>query len=164
MDDLPSKTLDQGTDDFAETAPATASRPVALRGHMGADRGGYVPENDRWFNILTEPHPDTEFDKPNLPVGRDPMTIPLDVLSASGHPPRRTAQVMSAYRAGMDYLISEGPSARTHKELRAICHECAENRAEIRRCAIVNCPIWPYRMGRNPHNPRRGKDPFRRTD
>jgi len=26
---------------------------------------------------------------------------------------------------------------------------------QIRRCAIINCPIWPYRMGKNPHNPRK---------
>jgi hypothetical protein len=37
---------------------------------------------------------------------------------------------------------------------------CAENAAEVRRCAIINCPLWPYRMGRNPHNPKRGKLPI----
>ena len=31
--------------------------------------------------------------------------------------------------------------------------------AEVRRCATVDCPFWPYRMGRNPHNPRRGERP-----
>jgi hypothetical protein len=29
----------------------------------------------------------------------------------------------------------------------------AENAAEVRRCAIIDCPLWPYRMGKNPHNP-----------
>ncbi len=68
---------------------------------------------------------------------------------------------MAAYRAGMQMTVKECPKARTYKELRrVVCAGCAENMAEVRRCAVTNCPIWPYRMGRNPHNPRRGKNPF----
>jgi hypothetical protein len=32
---------------------------------------------------------------------------------------------------------------------------------EVRRCAIIDCPLWPYRMGKNPHNPKRGANPLR---
>src|SRR5262245_51024179 len=114
--------------------PQQTCLPVALRGHIRRDRGfqtpeagssGYVPENDPWFDLLTEPHPFRR-DHPNPArnrAGRDPLSIPVDLLTASGHPPRRTAAVMSAYRAGMQYGRNEGPSAKTHKELRAICIE-----------------------------------------
>ena len=160
MDDLASKTLGHRTDDIAEAVPGTQCRPVALRNHMCADGGGYVPENDQWFKELTEPHPDPKFNHSNPArnrVSRDPMTIPLDVLTASGHPRRWCSKVMSAYRNGMGYAKGEGPTVRSYKELRAICVECAENRAEIRRCTMINCPVWAYRLGRNPHNPQRGK-------
>jgi hypothetical protein len=35
-----------------------------------------------------------------------------------------------------------------------------QNAAETRRCTTIHCPFWPYRMGTNPHNPRRGVNPF----
>jgi hypothetical protein len=42
-----------------------------------------------------------------------------------------------------------------------VCMACSSsNKAEIRRCGIYNCPAWPFRLGRNPHNPQRGKTPF----
>ncbi len=28
---------------------------------------------------------------------------------------------------------------------------CCENSAEVKRCHIEDCALWPYRMGRNPH-------------
>ena len=38
--------------------------------------------------------------------------------------------------------------------------------SEVRRYAVYDCPAWPLRMGRNPHNPARGRnagvDPFER--
>ncbi len=54
MDYLAPETLDHGIDGFVEVVPGTQCRPVALRGHMAADGGGYVPENDQWFDVLTE--------------------------------------------------------------------------------------------------------------
>jgi hypothetical protein len=162
--DLTRELSHQEPPDCAEGVSGTKCRPVALRGHMCPDGGGYVPENDAWFKELTEPHPDPKFDHPNPArrrVGRDPMSIPLDVLTASGHPRRWCAAVLSAYRNGMGYAPDEGPKVRTYKELRSICVECADNRAEIRRCTIINCPLWAFRMGRNPHNPQRGKNPFK---
>lgn len=147
-------------------------RPVALRGHVVSDRGlhtserasrGYVPENAAWLDLLTEPDPKRQRSdgKPRR-NGRDPLVLPVDLLTASGHPRRQASKVLAAYRAGIQYGPEEGPQdIRTLKPLRqAICVECAGNSAEIRRCAIINCPIWPYRLGRNPHNPRRGINPF----
>jgi hypothetical protein len=46
------------------------------------------------------------------------------------------------------------------KQLRQHCLTCAENAAEVRRCGVIDCPMWAYRLGRNPHNPRRGRNPF----
>jgi hypothetical protein len=56
--------------------------------------------------------------------GRDPRELPLEAL---GELP--------------------GPLAA----IRAKCIDCsAGNMAEVRRCATVKCPLWPYRMGSNP--------------
>jgi hypothetical protein len=72
--------------------PLPQSRPVALDGKMGAD--GYVPENDAWFAYLTQPDDETRrVDHKGRPrrIGRNPMSIPPDVLTAAGHGPRRTS-------------------------------------------------------------------------
>jgi hypothetical protein len=125
-----------------------------LRGRMTAD--GYVPENDAWFDHLTEPSPN-RLDRTGQPrcIGRDPMTIPVAVLAASGHSPREARRVISALG---DEPID--PDIRRLTQLRQHCLACAENAAEVRRCAIINCPLSPYRMGKNPHNPKRGVNPF----
>lgn len=35
--------------------------------------------------------------------------------------------------------------------IRAKCIDCcAGNAAEVRRCGMIDCPLWPYRMGTNP--------------
>jgi hypothetical protein len=35
--------------------------------------------------------------------------------------------------------------------IRAHCIECSGgSRAEVRRCNLLKCPLWPMRMGRNP--------------
>lgn len=37
------------------------------------------------------------------------------------------------------------------KAIRAKCLDCCCNqRAEVRRCQIDDCSLWPYRMGRRP--------------
>ncbi len=37
------------------------------------------------------------------------------------------------------------------KAIRAAClHCCAGQAKEVRECHLDNCPLWPYRMGRNP--------------
>ena len=104
---------------------------------------GYQPENVAWFSQGRR-------------VGRDPMTIPVEVLTASGHGPRTERRVLGALG---DEPID--PSIRRLTELRR--QSCAENAAEVRRCAIIDCPLWPYRMGHNPHNPKRGVNPFAAT-
>ena len=40
------------------------------------------------------------------------------------------------------------------KEIRKYCLECClEKPSEVRICAAKSCPLWPFRMGKNPfHN------------
>jgi hypothetical protein len=80
------------------------------------------------------------------------------VLTASGHPPRRTLAIVKATETALDLDLS-GYAMSEYRDLRSYCLSCAENSAEVRRCAIINCPFWPYRMGKNPQNPQRGKTP-----
>ena len=141
-----------------ELEPRTEKcKPVALRGKMDPDGGGSIPENWQWFEILTEPHPLGLTDSRGQvrAVGRDPMTIPVETLRASGHGPREARNVIGALG---DEPID--PTIRRLTELRRHCLSCAENAAEVRRCAVIDCPLWAFRMGRNPHNPRRGTNPF----
>jgi hypothetical protein len=138
----------------------THCRAVALRGKMNAD--GYVPENDAWLELLTKAGDERGLtDTKGRPrrVGRDPMTIPLAVLSAAGHPPRRTSSVVSALSNALEANVSKY-DLREYSDLRRYCFDCADGAAAVRRCAVVDCPFWPYRMGRNPHNPKRGVKPF----
>jgi hypothetical protein len=132
-------------------------RPVAYRGRMTRD--GYQPENHQWRCYLLD----------DAGHGRDPMALSLDVLSASGHPRASVRSVSTRLRVmhGTDHGREGTESGDGMGPIRLttireeVCMPCsAGNRAEVRRCPIYDCPCWPYRMGRNPHNPRRGKNPF----
>jgi len=130
-----------------DTVCSQASLPgVSGKGHMGPN--GYIPENDAYWHELTE-----EVD--GRRQGRDPMAIPAEILSVSGHPVRRTSRLVSALG---DVPLVDG--LRRYRDLRRQCLDCADGEADVRRCAAIDCPLWPYRLGKNPHNPRRGKDPF----
>jgi hypothetical protein len=96
--------------------------------------------------------------------GLNPMEIDPAMLTAGGHPPRRTRDVVAAYKRvmGGDCFSASAERVQRHKDIRAVCLECLdENAAEVCRCTTFWCPFWPYRMGRNPHNPARGRNPFR---
>ncbi len=120
--------------------------PVSGKGKMTPH--GYVPENDSYFDVLTEM-------VDGKPIGRNPLDIPVEVLTAAGHGPRRTAAVVAAM---CDEPLVDG--LRRYKDLKNQCESCVEYRKERLGCVIIDCPIWPYRTGRNPHNPQRGKNPF----
>lgn len=37
------------------------------------------------------------------------------------------------------------------KAIRAHCRDCSgDSNAEIRECGIRTCPLWPFRLGKNP--------------
>lgn len=41
---------------------------------------------------------------------------------------------------------------RPLKAIRTHCMDCqGNNKAEVRRCPIATCTLWPYRMGRRPN-------------
>ena len=121
--------------------------PVSYKGRMV--NGVYQPENARWREILTET-------VGNKVVGRDPMTLPPDVLTKAGHGPRRTSAIVAA----IDMPVGE--DIKEYRDLRRHClNFCGSgDAAEVRRCPIYDCAAWAYRTGKNPHNGRRGKNPF----
>jgi hypothetical protein len=134
-------------DILAESKPA---EPVSMRGRVTSD--GYRPENHQWLDQLLER------DEHGKLVGRNPMDIDLDVLKNAGHPPRRTAALVAAWSdRGDESLFAP---IREVRDIRTHCLECSAGGArEVRECRIINCPFWAYRLGRNPHNPRRGTRP-----
>jgi len=100
------------------------------------------------------------------------MDIPLDVLSAAGHPQTRVSALI--FRLRVMHGVVEGEARgdgflerqsqdfpKRLTEVRdVVCMPCSgDSFAEIRRCAIYDCPAWAFRMGRNPHNPKRGQRP-----
>lgn len=37
------------------------------------------------------------------------------------------------------------------KSIRAYCLECSNQQpSEVKNCHLTDCPLWPYRMGKNP--------------
>ena len=56
----------------------------------------------------------------------------------------------SRYLEGYDFTV-DAP-LRPLRAMRVKCLECCcNNSAEVRRCHMTDCPLWPFRMGRNPN-------------
>lgn len=36
------------------------------------------------------------------------------------------------------------------RAIRAKCLDCCHTAAEVRKCTVVSCPLWPLRMGAQP--------------
>ncbi len=69
-------------------------------------------------------------------IGRDPRTMSRAELESLGH---RKRPLLSAIRQN--------------------CVDCAgASPAEVRRCALIACPFWPYRMGVNPFAAERSEE------
>jgi hypothetical protein len=132
------------------SSPTTVLEPVSLQGKV--TEAGWVPENSQWRDQLLH------VDEDGCLAGRNPMDVPVEVLNASGHPHRTAQQVFSAWGGCLVDNPVRGP-----KGVREHCLACAESQTEVRRCPIYNCPCWPYRMGRNPHDERRGQTPVFRA-
>ncbi|WP_162685485.1 hypothetical protein [Roseovarius amoyensis] len=74
----------------------------------------------------------------------------------------------SPYAADGENLIGKLPSQISKDDLRDLghpsspikairrnCVECAGgSEAEARKCTATTCPLWPFRMGRNPFHGR----------
>ncbi len=127
--------------------------PVEMRGRMTS--AGYQPENAAYRDDLTDVLKGKR-------VGRDPLGLSLALLTASGHPRRTTVSVKRALAriedCEPDQLRTEG--FKGWKGIRRRCIDCAGNTAEARRCLIIDCPAWPYRIGRSPYHTLRGRDGF----
>ena len=133
---------------------AAKAKPVALRRKSTPD-AGMQEENHEWLPYLTD-------GIGKGCVGRDPMSIPVEVLTASGHPPRRTRELVNAFAKADGGDLPWLGDVQEYKDIRRhVCLPCVDgNDAEVRRCSTIHCPFWPYRMGKNPHNPKRGRNPF----
>ena len=60
-------------------------------------------------------------------IGKLPSELSVDDLRELGHPEKLT------------------------KNIRAKCLDCAGgSEAEVRKCVACDCPLWPFRMGKNP--------------
>ena len=47
------------------------------------------------------------------------------------------------------------------KAIRAKCLDCSGGHPkEVRLCPVTDCPLWPYRMGKNPQRAGVGKNPL----
>ena len=45
------------------------------------------------------------------------------------------------------------------KAIRAWCLECSCGvRAEVRNCTMLDCPLYPFRMGKNPNRKRKTEE------
>jgi hypothetical protein len=133
------------------------SRPVSLARKIASD-GGMQLENYEWLPYLAD-------GVGKRCVGRDARSIPVEILSAAGHPPRPTRQLVTAFAKGDGGdCLTWRQDVREYRDIRRhVCLPCVDgNDAEVRRCTTINCPFWPYRMGVNPHNPQRGRNPFPR--
>jgi hypothetical protein len=60
-------------------------------------------------------------------AGRDPLEMPITIMEQIGH--------------------SQMPLL---KVLRAKCLDCSHTAYEVARCTAFDCPLWPYRLGKNP--------------
>jgi hypothetical protein len=64
-------------------------------------------------------------------VGRLPADVPLEFLSLA--------------------FSAQNPV----KAIRARCEDCCcGDKSEVRKCVSVDCPSWPFRMGKNPFRKR----------
>ena len=76
---------------------------------------------------------------------------------------------ISTYQADEGELIGKHPSDvpsnflslkfRAQNPLKAIREKCLDcccgSAAEVRKCVALDCPLWPFRMGRNPFRKKR---------
>ena len=114
--------------------PGALSDAAGAPEDANATAGG--PENsahpDPRQHRYLEPSPH-EADGGHL-VGLDPRRISVSDLRGLGHP--------------------ESPI----KAIRAKCLDCCcGSEGEVRKCVQIDCPVWPYRMGKNVFHSRAGK-------
>ncbi len=77
----------------------------------------------------TEPsdNPLLEYHEGHL-IGKHPENVDIFEMKAAGH--------------------ADTPLAKTIREKCLDC--CGFQQSEVRKCVCTTCPLWPYRMGKNP--------------
>ena len=64
----------------------------------------------------------------------------------------------------MNSLDTAAVSSHRKSPLRSIREKCVDccagNKAEVARCQIQSCALWPFRMGRNPNRVGVGGSPL----
>jgi hypothetical protein len=157
MDALAPKRRGLHTSDFQEDASGTEAPETAKRRCV-------TPKSTETegFNPLYVPPGLSNGKRGKQCEGLDPRKINPELLTAAGHGPKRTSTLVAAFKKvmGGENFAIEFARIKRHKHIRAYCKTCVENEAEVRRCTTFWCPFWPYRMGSNPHNPKRGTNPF----
>lgn len=74
--------------------------------------------------------------------GKDPRDTPVaDMLHNLQDRPVYEDRAISKYHAKIRSPLTA---------IRARCVACAGSTAHVRRCGIVTCSLWPFRMGKNP--------------
>lgn len=65
----------------------------------------------------------------------------------------------------MKYVSNNKDALKDHtkkpllKVIREKCMDCCIGQhSEVKMCSITNCPLWPYRMGKNPFHQRKMTD------
>lgn len=102
--------------------------------------------------------------------GRDPLKVPVSDLKDAGLGPLRASAVIGRYNRTGGHSYDAKCALTGLRDL--LCKPCTERDSwsfgggehvsqvtAIRQCAVLGCPVWPYRMGRNPFSARRGKTP-----
>ncbi|MDD3020127.1 MAG: hypothetical protein PHX61_04000 [Alphaproteobacteria bacterium] len=58
--------------------------------------------------------------------------------------------------SGSTDTLKGHPQKTLLKSIREKCLDCCGNKySEVRECHITDCPLWPYRMGKNPFHQRK---------
>jgi hypothetical protein len=100
-----------------------------------------------------------------MPASTDPHASPADFPVSTFVATKEAASLEHANVEGEPTQIGRDPRIMTEAELSALGHSkrpllaairqnciecCAGAVAEVRRCRMIACPMWPYRMGTNP--------------
>jgi hypothetical protein len=76
----------------------------------------------------------------------DDYLMPSPIQDDGGHPVGRLPSEIS-----LEALRALGGPESPMKAIRAKCVDCSGgNTAETRKCVAIKCPLWPFRMGKNP--------------
>jgi hypothetical protein len=76
----------------------------------------------------------------------DDYLVPSPILEDGGHQTGRLPQEIP-----IDVLRELHVPENPVKAIRAKCIDCSGgNATEARKCVAYKCPLWPFRMGKNP--------------